>query len=200
MLAAQASVPHQDTALAISLLNLWTQAGGAVGAAIGASIWTNRLPEMLTKHLSADLNATEIADIYGSILVARAAEPREKVVAAYQEAGYYIFLPALILTAVPVLAGFLTSNFYRASMSFLFFFSLALLPGLFSKHSHEVEHRQNRTDMTVDTRHNVVEDKEVVMRPEEETEERVLREKVAQAEEEARRQLGIAPEQSLHRH
>lgn len=112
MLAAQASVPHQDCALAISLLNLWTQAGGAVGAAIGASIWTNRLPEMLNKHLSADLTSTEIAEIYGSIIVARSAEPREKVIAAYLEAGYYIFLPALILTAAPVLAGFLTSNFY----------------------------------------------------------------------------------------
>lgn len=81
MLAAQASVPHQDTALAISLLNLWTQAGGAVGAAIGASIWTNRLPEALNKHLGNDLNSTQIADIYGSIVVARLAEPRDKVIA-----------------------------------------------------------------------------------------------------------------------
>jgi hypothetical protein len=81
MLAAQASVPHQDTALAISLLNLWTQAGGAVGAAIGASIWTNRLPEALNKHLGNDLNSTQIADIYGSIVIARAAEPRDKVIA-----------------------------------------------------------------------------------------------------------------------
>jgi hypothetical protein len=85
MLAAQASVPHQDTALAISLLNLWTQAGGAVGAAIGASIWTNRLPEALAKHLGNDLSATEIAEIYGSIVVARAAEPREKVIAGTSE-------------------------------------------------------------------------------------------------------------------
>jgi hypothetical protein len=53
--------------------------------------------------------------------------------------------------------------------------------------------------LAVDTRHNVVEDKEIVMRPEEETEESVLREKVALAEEEARRQLGFAPEQALHR-
>ena len=52
----------------------------------------------------------------------------------------------------------------------------------------------------MDTRHNAIEDKEIVMRPEEETEESVVREKVARAEEEARRQLGLLPEQSLHRH
>jgi hypothetical protein len=80
MLAAQASVPHQDTALAISLLNLWTQAGGAVGAAIGASIWTKRLPEALTARLGGIHNATYIDEIYGSIVVARAAEPRDQVI------------------------------------------------------------------------------------------------------------------------
>jgi hypothetical protein len=183
MLAAQASVPHQDTALAISLLNLWTQAGGAVGAAIGASIWTKRLPEALNARLGSIHNATYINEIYGSIVVARAAEPRDQVIGgksspchipypssgtvrwrylAYLDAGHYIFLAALILTAVPVVAGFFTSNFY------------------------------------LDTRHNTIEDKEIVMRSAEEVDENVIREKVAQAEEAARRDLGIAPEQYLH--
>jgi hypothetical protein len=179
MLAAQASVPHQDTALAISLLNLWTQAGGAVGAAIGASIWTKRLPEALNARLGSIHNATYIGEIYGSIVVARAAEPRDQVIggqsifsvhfyvwlgwrAAYLDAGHYIFLAALILTAVPVVAGFFTSNFY------------------------------------LDTRHNAIEDKEIVMRTAEEVDESVIREKVQAAEEAARRDLGIAPEQYLH--
>lgn len=81
---------------------------------------------------------------------------------AYKEASHYIFLAALILTAIPVVAGFFTSNFY------------------------------------LDTRHNTIEDKVIVMRSEEETDEAVIREKVQAVEEAARRELGIAPAQALH--
>lgn len=40
---------------------------------IAGAIWSNKMPDELTKHLPF-LNATEIADIYGSIVVA-AQEP-----------------------------------------------------------------------------------------------------------------------------
>lgn len=109
MLAAQASVPHQDTALAISLLNLWTQAGGAVGAAIGASIWTNRLPEALNARLGGIHNATYIGEIYGSITVARAAEPREEVIAGKYPSSFYPYLNIPYLPPHPIMFNRLTT-------------------------------------------------------------------------------------------
>jgi hypothetical protein len=51
----------------------------------------------------------------------------------------------------------------------------------------------------VDDKHNAIEDKVVKFRSAEETDEAVIAEKVAEAEAEARRQLGFAPEQALHR-
>jgi hypothetical protein len=67
-------------ALAISLLSLWTSVGGGIGSAIAAAIWNSKLPANLDKYLGDQLNSTEIADIYGSIIVARLAEPRDLVI------------------------------------------------------------------------------------------------------------------------
>jgi len=105
-------VPHQDMALAISLLALWTSVGGCIGSAIAAAIWNAKLPANLNKHLGDKLNSTEIADIYGSILVARLAEPRDVFIKAYDDTVYQLFLPALCLSALPLIAGCLTTNFY----------------------------------------------------------------------------------------
>lgn len=78
-IATQISVPHQDMALAISLLALWTQVGGGIGRAIGAAIWTSTLPRKLNEYAGYALNQTEILEIYGSQYVARAARPRQEV-------------------------------------------------------------------------------------------------------------------------
>ncbi|KAJ7475679.1 major facilitator superfamily domain-containing protein, partial [Mycena latifolia] len=110
--ASQGSVPHQDMGLAIALLSLWTNVGGGIGSAISAAIWNAKLPSNLEKYLGDTLNSTQLADIYGSILVAHVAEPREQVIQAYDETARAIFLPALILSCVPLLAGCLTTNFY----------------------------------------------------------------------------------------
>ncbi|KAJ7183589.1 major facilitator superfamily domain-containing protein [Mycena filopes] len=110
--AAQASVPHQDLALVSSLIALWAYLGGAIGSAIAGAIWTTNLPQNLTKYLGESLNTTEIAGIYGSILVARVAEPRELVIQAYDDTAYAIFLPALCLSSLSIVAGLFTTNFY----------------------------------------------------------------------------------------
>ncbi|KAJ7575104.1 major facilitator superfamily domain-containing protein [Mycena floridula] len=110
--ATQASVPHQDMALAMSLLALLTSLGGGIGSAIAAAIWNQRLPQNLNKYLGDSLNATQIEEIFGSITVARLAEPRDLVIKAYNDTAYYLFLPALIITILPIGAGLLTSNFY----------------------------------------------------------------------------------------
>jgi hypothetical protein len=67
-------------ALAMSLLTLWTNVGGSIGSAAAAAIWNDRLPKNLEKYLGDTLNSTQLAEIYGSITVARLAEPRELVI------------------------------------------------------------------------------------------------------------------------
>ncbi|KAJ7021655.1 hypothetical protein C8F04DRAFT_1313472 [Mycena alexandri] len=98
--ALQASVPHQD------------YLGSAMGNAISAAIWTVKLPQNLDKYLGDTLNSTEIAEIYGSIIVARLAEPRDLVIKAYDDTAYYLFLPALCLSTLSILAACFTTNFY----------------------------------------------------------------------------------------
>ncbi|KAJ7178614.1 hypothetical protein C8R43DRAFT_467113 [Mycena crocata] len=110
--AVQASVPHQDMALAMSLLSLWTNLGGGIGSAIASAIWNAKLPQNLEKYLGATHNSTEISEIFGSIVVARLAEPRELVIKAYDDTAYMLFLPALVLSCLPLIAGCLTTNFY----------------------------------------------------------------------------------------
>jgi nitrate/nitrite transporter NarK len=78
-MAVQASVPHQDMGIAVAVLNLWSSMGSSIAIAISSSVWNKKLPANLNTYLGATHNATEILDIYGSIYIAREAEPRELV-------------------------------------------------------------------------------------------------------------------------
>jgi hypothetical protein len=113
--ASQASVPHQDMATAISLLSLWSSVGASIGQAIASAIWTNKMPANLEKYLTGYANATEIADIYGSITTARDQnlEIRNQVIKAYNETVQYpMYLPALIIAVIAIVPALLTANFY----------------------------------------------------------------------------------------
>lgn len=69
-------------AIAIAILGLWTAIGGGVGSAIAGAVWTQRLPFFLAQNLGNYYSAAELAEIYGDIAVARAAEPRDVVIAS----------------------------------------------------------------------------------------------------------------------
>jgi MFS family permease len=77
--ASQGSVPHSDLAISIAILSLLSSVGGAVGSAIAASIWNKRVPRELEARLGGMYDTTELADIFGSIVVARLTEPRDIV-------------------------------------------------------------------------------------------------------------------------
>ncbi|WRT66816.1 uncharacterized protein IL334_003779 [Kwoniella shivajii] len=111
--ASQASVTHNDMALAASILALWTSIGGAIGSAIAASVWNRRVPMLLEKYVGDyyEHNATALAEIFGSIYVARAAEPRALIVQAYDEAIKPLYLAALITSFVSLIFGFCTKNY-----------------------------------------------------------------------------------------
>lgn len=110
--AAQGSVPHADMALAMAILSLWTQLGGSIASAISGAVWNKQVPMRLERYLGDVYNETERAEIFGSILVARAAEPHDLVVRAYTESLHGLFLAALVVCVLALVAGCLTQDFY----------------------------------------------------------------------------------------
>ncbi|TYJ52549.1 hypothetical protein B9479_006838 [Cryptococcus floricola] len=110
--AVQGSVPHADMALAMAILSLWTSIGGAIGSAIAAAVWNQRVPHFLSEYVGDVYNATELAEIFGSITVARAAEPRALIIEAYNDAIHPLMLAALLTSMLSLIFGAFTSNFY----------------------------------------------------------------------------------------
>ncbi|RPD55466.1 MFS general substrate transporter [Lentinus tigrinus ALCF2SS1-7] len=110
---SQASVPHTDMATAISLLGMLTNLGGAIGSAVAAAVWGHWMPKNLTAQLSGLLSAEQIEEIYGSITTARTQPDniRTGVIKAYNDTVFRLYLPALIISFVAILAGLLASNF-----------------------------------------------------------------------------------------
>lgn len=110
--AAQGSVPHADMALAMAILSLWTQLGGSVASAISGAVWNKGVPERLERYLGDTHNSTQLAEIFGSIIVARAAEPHDLVNRAYTETLRPLFLAALVVSVLALAAGCLTKEFH----------------------------------------------------------------------------------------
>ncbi|TXT04868.1 hypothetical protein VHUM_03951 [Vanrija humicola] len=110
--ASAGSVPHADMALAMAILSLWTQLGGSVASAISGAIWNRNVPRNLEKYLGNQYNATQRAEIFGSILVARTTEPHDLVNRAYTEAIRPLYIAALCTCFLALVAGFLTKEFY----------------------------------------------------------------------------------------
>jgi hypothetical protein len=77
--AVQASVPHQDMAIAVAVLNLWSSIGSSISIAISATVWNREVPANLEKYVGHIYNATERAELFGSHLLARQAEPRDLI-------------------------------------------------------------------------------------------------------------------------
>ncbi|KAL1407897.1 hypothetical protein Q8F55_007333 [Vanrija albida] len=110
--AAQASVPHADMAMAVAIIGLWTQLGGGIGAAISGAVWNQQVPANLEKYIGATHNATQRAEIFGSLLKARAAEPHALVNQAYTEAIKPLYLAALIVSLLAFIPALLTREIY----------------------------------------------------------------------------------------
>ncbi|WVF72017.1 hypothetical protein IAT40_006829 [Kwoniella sp. CBS 6097] len=110
-IGSQGSVPHKDLAIAIAIIALWSQIAGGIGSAIAASIWNRVLPQKLERYLGDTHNATEIADIFGSILVARIAEPRDAVITAYNETMHVLAAISLGIIFLALVAGFFAKDY-----------------------------------------------------------------------------------------
>lgn len=115
--ASQACVPHQDVALVISLLSLWTAVGRAIGGAIVAVIWSSQMPHQLRTYLPRIATDADVKRLFNNIRAIRTKLPfgspmREGAVEAYRHTLYYCLTPALCLAFVPLIAALFQSNFY----------------------------------------------------------------------------------------
>ncbi|KAH9910288.1 uncharacterized protein BXZ73DRAFT_109206 [Epithele typhae] len=110
--AVQASVPHQDMALATALLGLSASVGGAVGSAVAAAVWIAEVPRGLARLLGDVYGPEERARIFGSIVVARRVPEHAQIVEAYNGAMRPLFIAALVTAVPPLVAGLLTEDFY----------------------------------------------------------------------------------------
>ncbi|OAA43658.1 Major facilitator superfamily domain, general substrate transporter [Metarhizium rileyi] len=115
--ASQASVPHQDVALTISLLALWSRVGMAIGSAVASVVWANQMPKQLRKYLPAKATDKDVKVLFNNIKKLRTAyafdsDMKKGAIEAYQQALYYLLAPALGLAFVPLVAAFFMSNYY----------------------------------------------------------------------------------------
>lgn len=115
--ASQASVPHQDVALAISMLSLWSKIGSAIGSAIVAVIWSSQMPNQLRDHLPASATDADAVKIFNDVKSARTlyeygSPMRNGAVEAYRHALFYCLAPALGLAFIPLIAACFQTNYY----------------------------------------------------------------------------------------
>lgn len=116
--ASQASVPHQDVALAISLLSLWSYLFAAIGSAVAAPIWSSKTPAHLFKYLPANFteNATAVYEIYGDMTLLKSypiGDPiRDGGIKAYTKSMYYMVAPTVALSFIPLIASCFQTNYY----------------------------------------------------------------------------------------
>ncbi|KAL0578567.1 hypothetical protein V5O48_003417 [Marasmius crinis-equi] len=114
--SSQASVPHQDLALTLALLALWTKIGSALGAASAYAIWAARMPILLRRYLPEDVTDKEVAAFFGDIKAIRKFDfdhpIRQGAIRAYQETLWYLIVPALWLSLISLVAACFQTNFY----------------------------------------------------------------------------------------
>lgn len=113
--AAQASVAHQDLSLAMSLLSLWSNMGGAVGAAVAAAVWQRDLPGYLNEFLPS--NSTDLVPtLYGSFAAIKEypelSPIRQAGIKSYSYATHDFFIIALSLSFIPLICACFQTNYF----------------------------------------------------------------------------------------
>lgn len=114
--ASEASVPHQDVALVISLLSLWSKVGSAIGSAIVVVIWSDQMPNQLRTHLPASATEADVTKLFGQVTSIRKYDfddpMRVGAIVAYRHALYYCIAPALGIAFIPLIAAFFQNNYF----------------------------------------------------------------------------------------
>ena len=114
-LGVQASASHQEVGSATAIFLTILEIGGAVGNAISGAIWTNSVPEKLSKYLPPE-NQDEAAAIYANVTLAATGWPmssptRIAINRAYQETMTRILSVAVCVAAPCIILSFFMKNY-----------------------------------------------------------------------------------------
>ncbi|GAA6031357.1 hypothetical protein JCM8097_005620 [Rhodosporidiobolus ruineniae] len=116
-ISSQACVPHQDVALAISVLSLWTGIGGSIGTAIAGAWWERVMPGNLRHYIPVSAaNDTMIDTFFEDITSIRTydyqSEIRQGALRAYEVSVYPLWCASLGLSFIALIAAFFQANYY----------------------------------------------------------------------------------------
>ncbi|BGP47631.1 hypothetical protein JCM10450v2_003496 [Rhodotorula kratochvilovae] len=113
---SQASVPHQDVALTISLLSLWSSIGASIGNAVAAQYWGGHMPANLREFIPASVNDTQIQEFFLAITTIKAydydSDVRQGAIKAYEKTVYPLWAAALGVSFVSLIAACFQKNYY----------------------------------------------------------------------------------------
>ena len=115
-ISSQASVPHQDLSLVMSLLLLWSTVGSAIGYTISAPIWSSKLPGYLRRFIPDTYSDEEVFGFYSDVSSLRAlpydSDARQGAIKAYSYVAVYMFAPPIALEFLNFLISFMQTNYY----------------------------------------------------------------------------------------
>ncbi|KAI9742682.1 MAG: hypothetical protein M1818_003823 [Claussenomyces sp. TS43310] len=97
-MAVMAAAPHENVAVMLALIGLFSSVGGAIAHAISGAIYTNTFPQALNEALPG--NTTLTAELYGSLSVqleyAMGTPERTAVIKAYAHSQWYLTIASLV--------------------------------------------------------------------------------------------------------
>lgn len=115
--ASQAARPHQEVALAISLLTLRSKIGSAIGSAFVTVTWSSQMSSQLRAHLPVSATDKDVKKIVKNVkaateLYAFDSPMRQGIIQAYRRTLSYALAPVLALALISLVAACFQTNFY----------------------------------------------------------------------------------------
>lgn len=114
--ALQASVPHRDMAVSMSILSLSSSIGSSVGSAVSTAIWQGKMEAALRKHMPASVSDSQVKSFFANISNLRKYEfdsdIRQAGISAYREVNFYFYPIAVGLQGIRFIAVCFQSNFF----------------------------------------------------------------------------------------
>ncbi|GAA5877897.1 hypothetical protein JCM8547_005532 [Rhodosporidiobolus lusitaniae] len=112
---SQASIPHRNVALVISLLQLWT-VGVGVSQATAVAVWSNRMPGNLTHYMPALVDSNQIEMFFNDITIKGIRLPiRQGAIKAHEATVFPLWAGALGLSFILLICACFQWNFYLSN-------------------------------------------------------------------------------------
>lgn len=114
--ALQASIPHRDMAISISIVSLISSIGASIGSSVSTAIWQGKMKQSLRKYMPSSVSDLQVESFYSNISNLRNysfnSDIRQAGIKAYKEVNFYFYPIALSLQAIRLIAVFFQSNYY----------------------------------------------------------------------------------------